>query len=139
MILQCSCENSQKGAKESFLFYSNVSLLLLKQLGVCSLSQTCSWLRSVWVFEEKNMASFQCLTWCCSENVCYILSAFHCGWVLGKSDVSVGNSLCWCFIQELMKENMKEIIRVVFHPLHLSVPVMYKNCFTGGRKEYVFI
>lgn len=40
------------------------------------------------------MAFFQCLTWCSSENVFYNLSAFQCGWVLGKSDVSIGSSFC---------------------------------------------
>lgn len=123
-------EQSQKGDKEPFLFWSVVSLMLFKQLGVCSLSQTCSWLKSVWVFEEKILASFQCLTWCCSENVCYILSAFHSGWVFGKSGLSIGSSFVLVFHSGI-DESKSERNNLGCSPPcpYLAVPVKYENCF----------
>lgn len=123
-------EQSRKGAKEPFLFCSVVSLMLFKQLCVCSLSQRCSWLKSVWVFEEKiwhpfnvwlGAAQKMCVIFCqlstlagSSETVMFLLAVasgllFHSGIDEGKSE---RNNLC-CFPRSPC----------------LAVPVKYENCF----------
>lgn len=146
-MIFCSCdiamqlwEQSQKGAEEPFLFCSTAFLMLFKQLGVCSLSHTCSLLRSVWVFKEKMWDPFHvwlgaaqktCVIFCqssavagCQEKVMFLLAvAFVLVFHSGTNERKSGRNNLGCFPPSPC----------------LAVPVKYENCFRWkGRNMFIW-